>query len=144
MNSLALLQALNICIALVERRRLWEAAHESGAANLPNELDRLLELQAVETLAPHASDLLYHLSNEQSEVVQASAVPLSASGANISALLCTDIRCRQQLKCWWRSIFVGVCFIWQPGFPDLAAFTSLNCNRNTHNSTTWDSILAGT
>ena len=91
MNSLALLQALNICIALVERRRLWEAAHESGAANLPNELDRLLELQAVETLAPHASDLLYHLSNEQSEGVQASAVPLSASGTKT---LTAALRCR--------------------------------------------------
>ena len=110
MNGLMLLQALNICIALVERRRLWEAAHDDGAAHLPNELDRLLELQAVEVLAPHASDLLYHLSDEQSEVVQASVVSTSASGTKLSALAVNRYTLLSMAQVQLATCFVGVDF----------------------------------
>lgn len=61
------MQALNICIALVERRRVLESAHEQGTASPPMASDRMLEVQAVDSLAPHTASLLSKLGEEQSE-----------------------------------------------------------------------------
>lgn len=80
------LQALNVCIALVERRRLWEVAHGSGLASTPADTDRALEVQAVETLAPHLPRLFSHLSERQAGKTQ--VMP----GA---ALIMTLLLCRE-------------------------------------------------
>lgn len=56
------LQALTICIALVERQILWQIAHQGGSAGPLAEKDHDLEGQAVQVLAPKAAKLLQQLS----------------------------------------------------------------------------------
>ena len=60
------MQALTICIALVERRTLWQLAHQAGSAGPLASKDEQLERQAVEVLAPQAAHLLQRLSREDS------------------------------------------------------------------------------
>ena len=61
-GSLLSVQALTICIALVERQILWHIAHQGGSAGPLAERDHELEGQAVQVLAPKAAHLLRQLS----------------------------------------------------------------------------------
>jgi len=62
------LQTLKICIALVERRSIWQTAFDNELAKSPpQEEDGGLEQQAVKMLAPHAANLLKRLSEDESQ-----------------------------------------------------------------------------
>ena len=58
------LQALTICIALVERGTLWQMDHQAGSAGPLSDRDRELESQAVSVLGPQAAHLLQKLSED--------------------------------------------------------------------------------
>ena len=62
------MQTLTICIALVERRSLWQTAFDNELAKSPPQKeDTDLELRAVSMLAPHAAQLLKRLSEDNDQ-----------------------------------------------------------------------------
>ena len=78
------MQALNICISLVERRRVWDEASRSRALHsedpnnpeLPEmpdpDSEEQLEAQAVNVIAPKAAEFMDQLAREQSSKHQVS------------------------------------------------------------------------